>query len=114
MARLALDGELALARARADAEHARALLELERVRLRAAIENETSPESLQSKLIDSLPEIVARLPKPAELRQVTINGRDGNTVASLIAELGAVVGALRELTAAAGANRSGAGEGKAG
>jgi hypothetical protein len=110
LARLAQEGELALARARTDAEHARALLELERVRLRAAIENETSPESLQSKLIDSLPEIVARLPKPAELRQVSINGRDGSTVASLIAELSAVVGALRDLTATAGASRSGAGE----
>jgi hypothetical protein len=111
LARLALEGELALARARADAEHARALLELERVRMRAAIENEASPERLQSKLIDSLPEIVARLPKPAELRQVTINGGDGNAVATLIAELGAVVGALREL--AAGANRSGSGERRA-
>jgi hypothetical protein len=103
LARLALEGELALARARADSEHARALLEIERTRLRAAIENETSPESLQSKLIDSLPEIVARLPKPAELRAVTINGGDGHTVAGLIAELGAVVGALRELTRTSGA-----------
>ncbi|MBX6749696.1 MAG: hypothetical protein IRY85_08480 [Micromonosporaceae bacterium] len=113
LARLAVEGELALARARADAEHARALLEIERARLRAAIENETSPESLQSKLIESLPEIVARLPKPAELRAVTINGGDGHTVAGLIAELGAVVGALRELTrgtgdgSAADADRSG-------
>jgi Uncharacterized protein conserved in bacteria len=103
LARLALEGELALARARADAEHASALLEIERTRLRAAIENEKSPESLQSKLIDSLPEIVARLPKPAELRAVTINGGDGHTVAGLIAELSAVVGALREVTRSAGA-----------
>src|SRR5690606_20251907 len=46
LARLALEGELALARSRADAEHAHALLELERARLRAAIDNEASPESL--------------------------------------------------------------------
>ncbi len=98
LAQLKVNSELALAQARNDAHHANALLELERVRLRAAIDNETSPESLQGKLIDSLPEIVARLPKPAELRAVTIGGRDSHTVAGLIAELGAVVGALRSVT----------------
>lgn len=98
LARLAVEGELALARSRTDAEHARALLELERARLRAAIDNETSPESLQGKLIDALPDIVSRLPQPAELRAVTINGGDGHTVAGLIAELAAVVGALRTVT----------------
>ena len=51
---------------------------------------------IQAKLIDSLPEIVAKLPKPAELRAVTI-GRDSTTVAGLVAELGAVVGALRSV-----------------
>ena len=43
--RLSLDGELALAQARTDADHASALLELERDRIRAAIDNEASPES---------------------------------------------------------------------
>jgi hypothetical protein len=98
LAQLALDGELALDQARTDAEHARALLKLERVRLRAAIDNEASPESLQGRLIDALPQIVARLPKPDELRAVTIGGHDGHTVAGLLAELGAVVGALRSVT----------------
>ena len=36
--------------------------------------------------------------RPLEARAVTIGGRDGHTVAGLIAELGAVVGALRALT----------------
>ena len=95
-----VEGELALGQARTDAQHTQALLELERVRLRAAVENEASPASLQGRLIDALPEIVAKLPKPDELRAVTIGGRDGHTVAGLIAELGAVVGALRSVTAA--------------
>jgi hypothetical protein len=98
LARSSLEGELALSRARTDSEHATALLELERLRLRAAIDNDASPESLQGRLIDSLPEIVARLPKPDELRAVTIGGHGGHTVAGLIAELGAVVGALRSVT----------------
>src|SRR5438874_1501114 len=38
---------------------------------------------------------LAQLPKPAELRQVTIGGHDGTTVAGLVAELGAIVDALR-------------------
>ena len=96
LARLSLDGELALARSRTDAAHANALLELERERIRAAIDNDASPQAIQAKLIDSLPEIVAKLPKPAELRAVTI-GRDSTTVAGLVAELGAVVGALRSV-----------------
>lgn len=98
LARLALESELALARSRTDAEHAQALLELERQRLRAEIDNSSSPESLQGRLIDTLPEIVAKLPKPDELRAVTIGG-GGHTVAGLIAELSAVVNALRSAAA---------------
>jgi hypothetical protein len=93
--RLALDGDLALAKARTDSAHANALLELERERIRASIANEQSPQAIQAKLIDSLPEVVAKLPKPAELRSVTIGGSDSTTVAGLLAELNAVVGALR-------------------
>ena len=97
LTRLALDGELALAQARTDSAHANALLELERERIRASIANEETPQSIQARLVDSLPEIVSKLPKPAELRAVTIGGRDSTTVAGLLAELGAVVGALRSV-----------------
>jgi hypothetical protein len=93
--RLELDGELALARSQAESGHERALLELERERLRAAIDNEQSPTSIQAKLVTSLPDIVERLPKPAELTSVTIGGNDSTTVSGLLAELAAVVGALQ-------------------
>jgi hypothetical protein len=95
--RLATDGELSLAHAGAESAHAAALLDLERQRIRAAIDNEQSPGNIQAKLIDSLPEIVARLPKPAELRAVTIGGDGATTVSGLLAELAAVVGALRSV-----------------
>jgi hypothetical protein len=95
LSRLAVEGELAVARARAGAVHDAALLELERARIRADIDNDQTPATIQAKLIDSLPEIVARLPKPDELRAVTIGGSDSTTVSGLIAELAAVVGALR-------------------
>ena len=99
--RQALDGELALTQARTDSGHANALLELERERIRASIANEQSPQAIQARLVDSLPEIVAQLPKPAELRAITIGGENSTTVAGLLAELTAVVGALRSVAPAA-------------
>jgi hypothetical protein len=92
---MALDHELAMAKARAESSHGESLLELERDRIRTEIENGQSPANIQSKLIDSLPEIVAKLPKPAELRAVTIGRSDSTTVTGLLTELAAVAGALR-------------------
>jgi len=96
--RLELDGELAVAQARAQARHEQALLDLERERARAALENERTPASIQAQLIGSLPEVMAKLPKPNELRTVTIGGTDQTSVAGLIAQLAAVVNALRTAT----------------
>jgi hypothetical protein len=98
LARLALDAELAIARARRDAAHEVALLEVEVDRLRAAIENERSPIAVQASLVDALPEIVGKLPKPTELRSVTVGGSDTTTLAGLVAQLTAVVAALRSGT----------------
>ncbi|TMR91593.1 SPFH domain-containing protein [Nonomuraea basaltis] len=93
--RLELGGELELARSQALAGHERALLDVERVRMRADIDNQQTPASLQAKLIGLLPEIMAKLPKPEELRVVSINGSDRTTVSGLLAELAVVVGVLR-------------------
>ncbi|MFC4531062.1 SPFH domain-containing protein [Sphaerisporangium dianthi] len=98
--RLELDGELDLARSRARSDHERAVLELERVGMRAEIDNRQSAASLQAKLIGLLPEIMAKLPKPEELRTVTINGGDRTTVSGLLAELAIVIGTLRSAVAA--------------
>jgi hypothetical protein len=95
LTRLAAEADLALAGARAQAAHEQALLDLERDRLRAEIDNAQSAESLQARLIERLPEIVEKLPKPAELRSVNIGGNDGTTVAGLLAELTTVIGALQ-------------------
>ena len=96
LARLVADGELALEAARGRSAHDADLLELERERLRAAIANEQTPASIQARLVGSLPEIVERLPKPNELRSVTIGGNDATTLAGLIAELSAVLGTLKK------------------
>jgi hypothetical protein len=93
--RIELDSELALARSRVESAHAAALLDLERDHVRASIDNDQSAAAIQARLIDSLPEIAARMPKPDELRSVTVGGTGSGTIAGLIAELTAVVGALR-------------------
>ena len=95
----ALEAELAMVRARVEADHASGLLDLERARLQANIDKGQSPASIQAKLIDSLPVIVERLPKPEELRSVTIGGTDGSTLAGLVAQLGAVLGAVKSIGA---------------
>jgi hypothetical protein len=93
--RLDLQGELAMVDSRAHSEHERELLDLDRERIRAVIANDQSPAAIQARLVDSLPQIVEKMPKPTELRAVTIGGNDATTVGGLIAELASVVSALR-------------------
>ncbi|MFI0411573.1 SPFH domain-containing protein [Actinomadura sp. 3N508] len=95
LARLRAEGEHAIAEMHARSRHEQALLDLEREGARAAIENDRTPAAVQTRLIASLPDIMAQLPKPDELRTVTVNGADQTSVAGLITQLTAVVGALR-------------------
>jgi hypothetical protein len=96
---LGVAGELQTARARSESAHAMELLGLERARIQAGLDNEQTPEAIQARLVTTLPEIMARLPKPAELKAVTIGGPQATTVSGLVAELGAVVNALRSAVA---------------
>jgi hypothetical protein len=89
-------GDLAIARAQAAADHERGLLDLERDRVRADIDNTQSPASIQARLVEALPGIAREMPKPAELRAVTVGGTGTTTVSGLLAELAAIVGALRD------------------
>ena len=54
---------------------------------RRAAENELSDGLVRSRLIDRLPEIAAALPKPEELRQVTVNGDGASALTGLVAQL---------------------------
>jgi hypothetical protein len=89
------DGALAVARLEAQADHDHELLALERARIRGQIDNDQSPGRLQAKLIDSLADVAASMPKPTELRTVAVGGPDRATVSGLLAELAAVLGTLR-------------------
>jgi hypothetical protein len=95
LARLALDADLAQARSRTEAAHDESLLYIEADRLRAAIANDTSAPAIQASLVAALPDIVSRLPKPTELRAVNIGGADASSLSGILAELTAVVSALR-------------------
>ncbi|MFC4050653.1 SPFH domain-containing protein [Actinomadura syzygii] len=95
LARLSAEGEAAVAELRARSRHEQELLDLEREGARAALENERTPAALQARLITELPHIMARLPKPDELRTITVNGVDQTSAAGLVTQLAAVVGALR-------------------
>ncbi len=109
LARLRTEGELALAESAARSRHELALLKLERETARAGIENDRTPAAVQARLIASLPEIMARLPKPDELRTVTVNGVDQTSVAGLITQLTAVLGRCAPpRTGPPGTGRSGA------
>ena len=89
------DAATAIARSQTQADHERDLLALDRDRVRGQIDNDQSPERIQGRLVDSLAEIVAKLPKPTELRSVTIGGADQTTLSGLLAELTAVMAAVR-------------------
>ena len=116
--RLAREAEVAAARARDAAGAARfeaeAWIAVEDLRRAAAnrqtetelgflagrqrIANDTSQASLQARLIEALPQIAEKLPKPAELRSISIGngaGGEGHALASLVAQLLALLDGFR-------------------
>ncbi|MBX3162286.1 MAG: hypothetical protein KF773_40350 [Deltaproteobacteria bacterium] len=116
--RLAVDAEVARVRAAervvAERTHVEAALALEELRraaqnrqteaelrfaeARQRIANDTSPTNLHARLIEALPVVAEKLPKPAELRSISIGGNghgDGNQLASLVAQMLAIVDGFR-------------------
>jgi flotillin len=75
---------------RSKADAARAEREVVLLKARRAVENDLSEPRVRERLIELLPEIAASLPKPEELRSVSISG-DGGGTGSL---LGFLAGAL--------------------
>jgi flotillin len=65
---------------------------------RQKIANDLSSNHLQAKLIAALPEVAEKLPKPTELRTVSIDGggSGAGSLAALVAQLGAVLKGLQE------------------
>jgi len=70
--------------------------ELTFLETRQRVANETSQGNLQAKLIEVLPTVAEKLPKPTELRSISIgaNGHD-QSLASLVAQMLAIVEGFR-------------------
>lgn len=98
---LELDGELALDGARSRSAHEGALLDLDRDRLRVDTANQRNAAATRAQLVDSLPEIVAKLPAPAELKSFQLGG-DLSGLSALLAQLS---GLVESWSASAGSER---------
>jgi hypothetical protein len=81
------------------ADNRQARLELELLEARQRVLNGLSPANLQARLVELLPSIAERLPKPQELRSVSIGGaagaQEGQALASLVTQMMALVDAVR-------------------
>jgi hypothetical protein len=82
---------LQLEEERSKAEATRAEREVAVLKARRAVENDLSEGHLRERLIQRLPEIAAALPKPEELRAVSITG-DGSGVGPLLGFLASALG----------------------
>jgi flotillin len=108
----AVERQLELERARAELEKLRAALTIERDDLehrarsvreerdvelfakRRAAENELSETHVKSQLIERLPEIAQSLPKPDEMRSITVGGEGAGTLTGLLAGVTQLVDGL--------------------
>ncbi len=89
-----LEAELAQGLSRAQAELERTRLAATGAQARQAVENALTPAGLEARLVAALPDLVAKLPKPTELRSVSISGGDAS-LSSAISQVAAVVQAVR-------------------
>ncbi|MFP2908772.1 SPFH domain-containing protein [Pyxidicoccus sp. 3LFB2] len=81
------------------AANRQAKTELELMETRQRILNELTPANVQARLVELLPDIAEKLPKPQELRSVSIGGsggaQDGQGVATLVAQMLALTNLLK-------------------
>lgn len=85
--------ENSAAQLRFDAANQRTRAQIETEAARRRVVNDLSDERLKELLIEALPEIVERMPKPDELKSVQINGADG--IGTLLPALVELVDSLR-------------------
>lgn len=81
------------------AAHRQAQAELELLETRQRILNGLTPANVQARLVELLPDIAEKLPKPQELRSVSIGGsggaQEGQGVATLVAQMLALTNLLK-------------------
>jgi len=98
-ARLETETKLAIDDLRRAAANRQTEAELRFLEVRQRIANETSPGNLSARMIEALPLVAEKLPKPSELRAISIGhgsgAHDGQALASLVAQLLALVDGFR-------------------
>jgi flotillin len=94
-ARRNVEAEIAVADLRRAAANRQAEVDLKFAELRQRIANDTSAENLKARLIEALPQLAANMPKPDELRSVSIGNGGDSQVASLIAQVMSIVDGFR-------------------
>jgi hypothetical protein len=81
------------------ATHRQSRVELELLEARQRILNGLTPANVQARLVELLPDIAEKLPKPQELRSVSIGGsggaQDGQGVTTLVAQMMALMNVLK-------------------
>lgn len=105
----AVDRQLGLEKARMELDRYRVAMTIERDNLehqartgreerdvellhkRRVVENDLSEAHVKAQLVARLPEIAAAMPKPEELRAITVNGDGGASLTGLVAQLMHVV-----------------------
>ncbi len=88
-----LDRSLALDALRQDASQRRIKLEIELDAARRTVENDVSPARLQAQLIEALPGIAEQMPRPQELKAISIGGAEG--LAPVVQQLVQLTQAIR-------------------
>jgi hypothetical protein len=90
--RAAVEAAVALEDLKHAAANRQTEVELKFFEIRQRIANETTTGNLQARLVESLPQLAEKLPKPEELRSITIGGGpDGQGLAALVAQVMAVL-----------------------
>jgi hypothetical protein len=99
LAQKAAEAELALAELRRAAANRQTEAELRFLEARQRIANDTSQGHLHARLIEALPLVAEKLPRPDEFKAISIGGGggsgDGGALAALIAQLLALVEGFR-------------------
>ncbi len=96
--RMGVERELVQEGMRLEAQNRQRAREIELESLRRKVDNDVSAEALRLKLIEALPGIAERMPKPAELKSFTIGGQDG--LGSLVAGLFKVIEMVKDAKSA--------------
>lgn len=96
VAKLTAEAKAALDDLRVASEQRQARQVLETLEAKQKILNDVSPGNLQAKMIETLPHLIEKLPKPAELRSVSIGGGSNElqSIASVVAQVMGVVKSL--------------------